>query len=95
MKSIIQKKKICYICNKNVLLEEHHCIFGNANRKKSEQDGLKVFLCQEHHRGRFGVHGKNGHELDMMLKKTAEKTWLEYYNKTIDDFIERYGRNYL
>jgi hypothetical protein len=25
----------------------------------------------------------------------SEQRWLIYYDKTIDDFIRRYGRNYL
>jgi hypothetical protein len=29
------------------------------------------------------------------LQQLAEKTWLEHYNKTVEDFIKRYGKNYL
>lgn len=29
------------------------------------------------------------------LQQLAEKTWLEYYDKTIEDWIKRYGKNYL
>ncbi len=94
MKSIMQVNKECYKCQTTIGLEEHHCLFGNA-RKKAEQDGLKVWLCYEHHRGTNGVHGKNGMELAEQLKKEAELKWLEYNNKDIDDFIKRYGKNYL
>lgn len=58
-------------------------------------DGLMVYLCYEHHEGTDGVHGKNGHKLDLQLKRIAEERWLEYYNKNVDDFIKRYGKNYL
>jgi hypothetical protein len=27
-----------------------------------------IYLCQEHHRGTQGVHGKKGHKLDRALK---------------------------
>lgn len=94
MKSIMQEKKQCYICSSTIGLEEHHCLFGNA-RKKSEQDGLKVWLCYEHHRGDYGVHGKFGSTVAEKLKIDAENRWLEYYNKDIEDFIKRYGKNYL
>ena len=94
MKSILQSKKECYVC-KTKLVEEHHIFFGNANRRLSEKDGLKVWLCYEHHRGTYGVHGKNGSELNIKLKQIAEKKWIDTYNKSINEFIKIYGRNYL
>ena len=95
MKSILQSKKECYICFSTNNLEVHHCFFGSANRKLSEQDGLKVWLCYEHHRGTNGVHGKNGSELNIKLKQIAEKKWIDTYNKSINEFIKIYGRNFL
>ena len=73
----------------------HEAFFGVRNRQKSIDDGLVVFLTYEMHEGTCGVHGKEGHNFDLQIKKTAEKVWCEYYNKTKEDFIERYGRNYL
>ena len=32
--------------------EEHHVVFGAGQRQLSEEYGLKVYLCREHHRGR-------------------------------------------
>lgn len=95
MKSIMQEYKGCYVCGNTQYVEEHHIFYGGRNRNKTEKDGLKVFLCYEHHRGTDGVHGKNGHELDTQLKQEAERIWIKYYNKTIEDFIKRYGKNYL
>ena len=95
MKSIMQKHRGCYVCNDNRYLESHHIFYGTRNRNKAEKDGLKVFLCFEHHRGNTGVHGKDGHELDTKLKQDAERIWMKHFNKTEEDFIERYGRNYL
>lgn len=95
MKSIIQTEKKCYVCETTYNLHLHHVIFGVANRKLSDKDGLTVYLCYEHHEGTSGVHGKNGHELDLELKKLAQKRWMKYYDKTEDDFRQRYGRSYL
>lgn len=95
MRSILQNKKECYVCKTKFGLEEHHCMFGSANRKLAEKDGLKVWLCAEHHRGSNGIHGKNGHTLDMYLKSEAQIKYMEYYNKTKEEFIKRYGRNYV
>jgi len=93
-KSIISIEKRCGVCGKKNNLHLHHIFFGK-NRKKADEDGLTIYLCYEHHEGTKGVHGKDGHELDIKLKRLAEKNWLEHYGKTEDDFIERYGRNYL
>lgn len=95
MKSIIQSKKECFECMTYTNLEIHHIFFGTANRQLSEKDGLKVWLCQYHHRGTKGVHGKDGHELDEKLKSIAQMFYMQRYNKTEDEFIERYGKNYL
>jgi hypothetical protein len=76
-------------------LHKHHIFKGIRNRNKSEEDGLWVYLCFLHHEGTNGVHGKNGKELDERLKRTAEKIWLETNQKKEEDFIKRYGRNYL
>lgn len=75
--------------------ERHEAFFGGKNRKRSIEDGLVVFLTPELHRGTNGVHGKNGHWLDEMIKKNAEMVWLRKNNKTIEDFIKEYGRNFL
>ena len=92
-KSIIQNEKACYICGATQNLHLHHIFFGSANRRLSDADGCVVYLCQRHHTGAAGVHGNR--KIDLSLKTKCEKAWLEYYGKTIEDFIKRYGRNYL
>lgn len=94
MKSIIQKhKNHCFICQKQAdILEEHHIFYG-VNRKLSEKYGLKVPLCYEHHRGTNGVHGKNGKELNIKLKKIAQRRFEETHTR--EDFIQNFGKNYL
>lgn len=92
MKSIIQHEKQCLVCG-SYLVEEHHIFKGVANRKNSEKYGLKVYLCPRHHRGDYGVHGKNGHILDMKLKKLGQKAFQYKYPDL--DFLSIFGRNYL
>lgn len=92
MKSILQKDKQCYHCKTTRNLEEHHCLYGTANRKISERFGLKVYLCSEHHRGKNGVHGQNKY-LDITLKQLAQKKIEE--SRTREDFIKIFGKNYL
>ena len=91
--SILQKNKRCYVCG-NTIVNIHEVYFGAKNRKKSIEDGCCVYLCSRHHNmSNQGVHFNK--QLDLKLKAKMEKRWLEYYGKTIDDFIIRYGRNYL
>ena len=89
----------CIECKTKCILrtnvELHEVFFGKANRHKSIEDGLVIPLCKlEHHRGNLvGIHKDK--ELNLKYKRIAEQKWLEHYNKTIDDFIKRYGKNYL
>ena len=94
MKSIIQSKKECYITRSIYNLHKHHVFEGTANRKISEKDGLWIWLRRDwHNLSNYGVHFNK--KLDLKLKRMAQKRWQEYYGKTKEDFIKRYGRNYL
>lgn len=89
MRSILQNKDDgCLVCG-NPYTEEHHVFFGTANRKLSEQYGMNVYLCAEHHRGIRGVH--QNRELDLLIKKMAQKKFEETYTA---DFIKVFGRSY-
>ena len=85
----------------HVKIHKHHIFYGTANRKKSDEDLMCVFLCQYHHNGsNMGVHFNN--ELDLKLKKQGEKIWIKYYtdeSENMEDriykFIKRFGKNYL
>ena len=72
----------------------HEVFFGTANRQKSIRDGLVVFLTPEmHNMSNQGVHFNR--EFDLFLKRIGQQAWMNYYGKTIEDFIREYGRNYL
>ena len=74
-------------------LVRHECIFGK-NRQKSIEDGLVVFLEPKlHNMSEYAVHFNPS--FDKELKELAQRTWMEYYEKTTEDFISRYGRSYL
>lgn len=91
--SILQDEKKCYVCGQELGLHTHEVFFGK-NRQKSIEDGCCVYLCGRHHNlSKEGVH--LNHSLDLKLKKEMEKKWLETYDETIENFIERYGRNYI
>jgi len=96
-KSIIQDDYTkCFLCGANGSydhLEEHH-VFGGANRKLSEKDGMKVRLCGNkcHRNGKMSVH----HDAitSIKLKRIAQMIWIKKYGSK-EDFMKRYGKNYL
>lgn len=94
MKSIMQNGKKCYICGFNGYTEEHHIYHGASNRKISEKNGFKVYLCVNHHRGTIGVHGKLGHSLDTRLKQECERRYIKQ-GHTKEEFIKLIGKNYI
>lgn len=84
----------CFICKKNGVyvkgVDCHHMVYGTANRKLADEDGLHCQLCHGHH---MNLH-QQGYYKDE-LQRYAEEIWLKHYNKTIDDWIKRYGKNFL
>ena len=79
--SILQEKgSPCYLCMKmrphyewKRAVHEHH-IFGGSNRDKSEAEGLKVYLCLEHHiSGKEAVH--NNAEMMKVLRQDGQRAF--------------------
>ena len=93
-------EECCYVCGRSGKLHEHH-IFGGYNRDNSERDGLKAYLCSDHHNfSDAGVHFNR--KLDLILKERAEKIWIDTYtdssmpfDKRVQEFIKVYKRNYI
>jgi hypothetical protein len=81
----------CFICGRTDWLERHH-IFGGANRKLSEEDGLVVDLCHFcHNEPPNGVH-YNRKQMDW-LRAEGQKMYEQNHSR--EEFMARYGRNYL
>lgn len=100
MKSIMQDKQAhnCYLCMmlhsdfSEKQTQEHHVIFGTANRRLSEKYGLKVYLCLEHHEaGREAVH-RNA-QIALMVKKEAQRAFEKRWPGL--DFRKIFGKNFL
>ena len=98
--SILHSKgsRTCYLCvmlhdnwNEHRILDEHH-VFGGPNRKNSEEYGLKVYLCHNHHiYGPEAVH--NNAEIRHELQRIAQREFEKRYG--YEKFMEVFGRNYL
>lgn len=93
--SLIQKCSLpeCYVCGRMDKNEIHHIMKGVANRRLSDEYGCVVFLCTDHHRGLFGVHGKYGHELDMELKTKCQEAFERKFSH--EKWMEVFGKSYL
>ena len=93
MNTILQgNTEICPICFNKVnpgCGQWHHVFNGTANRTKSEEDGMKIYVHPKCHEE---IHANQG--LDLQTKMRAQKIWCEYYDKSENEFIERYGKNY-
>lgn len=93
-KSIIQSEKECYVCGTTQWLEEHHIFEGTANRKLSEKYGLKIWLCHRHHNEvPDGIHFDE--QMRERIKQKAQKIFMQKKGKTIEEFIQIFGKNYL
>lgn len=86
----IMPKSNLYFTKKTIGCEKHHIFGGVANRPKSEQYGLFVWLTPEQHKY---LHD---HPSEMLkLKKIAQATFMNYYNKSIEEFISLFGKSWL
>ena len=93
MQSIITNERYCHLCGSRLNVERHHIMFGTSDRKKSEEYGLTVMLCSEHHRGTFGVHGKYGSELNKQLKIEAQRAFEKHYSH--EEWMNVFHKNYI
>ena len=93
MKSVLQKERECFVCKTTANLNEHHVLYGTANRKKSERYGYKVYLCSHHHNmSDEGVHFNK--PLDLALKAMAQEH-CEKNHGSRTDFIKEFGKSWL
>ena len=93
MKSILQTEKKCYITGSTYNLHRHH-IFAGGRRQISEREGFWVYLIGHiHNQSNEGVHGKNGHELDLKLKQDCQRKYEETHSR--EEWMHLLGKNYL
>ena len=87
--SILQQDKSkCYFCN-NKAVDTHELIKG-INRKKCIKWGLVVYICRDCHR-----KTEEDSKFYKETRKMAQEVWQSYYNKTTEEFIKEFGKNYL
>lgn len=68
----------------------HEIFFGRVKRDLSKEFGLVIPLCYKCHQGTNGIHGKNGHALDMKWKARGQAAFEAHYPEL--DFIKIFGK---
>ena len=94
MKSILQSEKECFVCHTTQNLHEHHVCEGgtNGNRKKSEEFGLKIWLCARHHNmSNEGIHFNK--ELDLEVKRYAQEVFEKTHTR--DEWRQAFNKSWL
>lgn len=81
--------KRCFECDWTQDLVRHE-VFNASNRKKSKAYGLWVYLCPRCHMEIHDHPDKARH-----LKKIAQRQAMAWYKWDIDEWRERFGKNYL
>jgi len=95
------EKGKCFVCGTHFNIQEHH-IFEGSCRQMSEQYGLKVHLCLDHHTGYHGVHTARGKQLRECLHKIGQTEYMDRRiqegmteEEALQDFRDKFIRSYL
>lgn len=67
----------------NAGTEKHHIVKRSQCKAMINAPCNLVNLCYECHRGTNGVHGKNGHKLDIELKKQLQRKLEWLFNREL------------
>lgn len=86
----VKAQDICFLCNRSDKALQRHEVFHGPNRTKSKKYGLWVCICYECH-GK--IHQKDS-ALDRQLKAATQRRAQLTYGWSIEDFRERFGKNY-
>ena len=106
MQSIMATERgTCYLCKKYGLYAqkdtELYHIFGGGSRRACNDDGVTIYLCRRHRR--LCHEGSQSPMLRFKLHQEGQRKWLEHYGPDLvkagkdptEEFMKRYGRNYL
>lgn len=83
-----------YSTERKVNLKRHEVFFGRKNRQLSIKYGLIIFLTDEmHNMSDKGIHYNK--EFDNQVKIIGQKAFMKYYHKSVEEFRQIFGKNYL
>ena len=76
-KVLERSEGLCEVTGCNRMVQLHHIFFGNGKRVLCESVEACIMLCWDMHEGTKGVHGRDGHELDLKLKRMAQQRYFD------------------
>jgi hypothetical protein len=82
----------CWACGMTRGLQTHE-MFGGANRNKSIEHGLQVYLCEVHHTGILGVHTSMNGVMKDALKRYGQEKFEQTHTR--DEFMRLFGKSWL
>ena len=92
---MIGDKNCCIICGTTLNLEEHHCLSGSY-RQIADDLGMTVMICSNcHTQNPDSVHREPTAKTKRLLQKLGQIWAMEHYGWTVEQFIERVGKNFL
>lgn len=91
-KSLLSDKQECFICGRTARKLDRHEIFSGALRTKSKNLGCWCLLC--HEPCHLTVIHQNA-DKRLKLKALCQSVVMLRYDWSTEEFIKRFGRNYL
>ena len=83
----------CYVCGQEGILARHEPL-GGPFRQKSKRLGLWVSICPACHELAHGA-GILAHATALQLKQDAQRTAMDEFGWSTEEFIQKFGKNYL
>lgn len=91
MNSIIEQDNgRCYLCGRYNATDTHH-IFPGSYRANSDRYGLTVRLCRECHNF---LHQYPLSDESLKLKETAQRTAMSHYGWSVEDWMQKFLKDY-
>ena len=78
----------CYVCGRPY--PQMHHMMNKFHKAKSEQYGLMIPLCMNHHTGNEGVHRQTKRMLEM--RQLAQRKFVEKYS--LELWMKEFGKDY-
>ena len=92
VKAVLKRSNgLCEVCGvADYMCQLHHIIKGRGKRTEHQTVDSVICLCWNCHHGTYGIHGREGKELDLKLKKKLQEV---YFNQgfTEEEVREKMG----
>lgn len=93
--SILQEDlEMCFLCGRRDRKLDRHEVFFGPYRRKAKEDGLWLMLC--HYPCHEGPHGAQYDKIQRRsFSALAQQAAMARYGWTMEQWIARYGKNWL